>query len=71
MDADEIKNDEMVAPFLEQAKYAVPMPSIPEMGVVWTPYGAAFATMWNDDVAPEEALKTAAQTVRDSIAAQE
>lgn len=71
MEADEIKNDEMVAPFLEQAKYAVPMPSIPEMGVVWTPYGAAFATMWNDDVSPEEALKTAAQTVRDSIAAQE
>lgn len=70
MDADAIKNDAFVAPFLEQAQYAVPMPSIPQMGAVWTPYGAAFSSMWNDGVSPENALKTAAKTVRDAIAAQ-
>jgi arabinogalactan oligomer/maltooligosaccharide transport system substrate-binding protein len=70
MDADAIKNDPFVAPFLAQAQFAVPMPSIPEMGTVWTPYGAAFSSMWNDGVSPEEALKSAAKTVRDAIAAQ-
>ena len=70
MDADAIKNNEFVAPFLEQAQYAVPMPSIPQMGVVWEPYGAAFSTMWNDGISPEDALKNAAKTVREAIAAQ-
>lgn len=70
MDADAIKNDPFVVPFLEQAQYAVPMPSIPEMGTVWTPYGAAFSSMWNDGVSPDEALKNAAKTVRETIAAQ-
>lgn len=70
MDEDSIKNDPMVAPFLVQAGYAVPMPSIPEMGVVWDPYGAAFSSMWNDGVKPEAALKAAAKTVREAIAAQ-
>lgn len=70
MDAPEIKDNEFVAPFLEQAQFAVPMPSIPQMGLVWTPYGAAFASMWNDNVKPEEALKTAAETVREAIATQ-
>lgn len=70
MDAPEIKGNEFVAPFLEQAQFAVPMPSIPQMGLVWTPYGAAFASMWNDNVKPEEALKTSADTVREAIATQ-
>lgn len=70
MDAPEIKGNEFVAPFLEQAQFAVPMPSIPQMGLVWTPYGAAFASMWNDNVKAEEALKTAADTVKEAIATQ-
>ncbi|MGH4122875.1 MAG: extracellular solute-binding protein [Clostridium sp.] len=70
MENAKIKGNPMVAPFLEQIKYSVPMPSIPQMGLVWTPYGAAFSSMWNDGVAPEKALKTAAKTVRDAIAAQ-
>jgi len=70
MEVEAIKKDPMVAPFLEQAKYAIPMPSIPEMGVVWVPYGAAFSSMWNDGVTPDVALKNAAKTVRDAIAAQ-
>lgn len=70
MDAEELKGNEFVAPFLEQAQFAVPMPSIPQMGLVWTPYGAAFASMWNDGIKPEEALKTAADTVKEAIATQ-
>ena len=66
-EADEIKGDEFVAPFLEQANVAVPMPSISQTQYMWDPYGAAFGTMWNDDADPEEALKTAADTMRSAI----
>lgn len=71
MNEDIIKNDEVVAPFLAQAQYAVPMPSIPQMGVVWEPYGAALASMWNDGVDPQEALDNAVQTIKEAIASQE
>lgn len=67
MEADEIKNDEYVAPFLNQAQFAVPMPSIPQMQHVWEPYGNAFASMWNEGIEPQEALENAAQIVRDAI----
>lgn len=70
-DAEEIKNDEFVSPFLDQAEYAVPMPSISQVQYMWDPYGAAFGSMWNDGVAPEEALKKAADAIRDSITAEE
>ena len=70
-EANEIKNDEFVVPFLEQAEYAVPMPSIPQVQYMWDPYGAAFGSMWNDGIVPEEALKKAADAMRDSIVAEE
>lgn len=70
MDAEAIKGNALVMPFVEQAQFAVPMPSIPQMGVVWTPYGAAFGSMWNDGVTPEVALKSAADTVKETIATQ-
>lgn len=71
VDEPTIKNDEYVAPFLEQAQYAVPMPSIPQMRLVWEPYGAAFAAFWNGESTPEDALKNAAETVREAIKSQE
>ncbi|HHX62896.1 MAG TPA: maltose ABC transporter substrate-binding protein [Epulopiscium sp.] len=69
-DADSIKNNEFVAPFLEQAGSAVPMPSISQTQYMWDPYAAAFGSMWNDGVSPEEALKTAADTMRSAIASE-
>lgn len=70
-DVDEIKNNEFVAPFLKQAEAAVPMPSISQTQYMWDPYGAAFGSMWNDGVEPEQALKTAADTMRSAIAAEQ
>ena len=32
---------------LAQAKFATPMPSIPEMGTYWSAMGAAFASIWD------------------------
>lgn len=70
-DVDEIKNNEFVAPFLKQAEAAVPMPSISQTQYMWDPYGAALGSMWNDGVEPEQALKTAADTMRSAIAAEQ
>ncbi|ADH61642.1 extracellular solute-binding protein family 1 [Thermoanaerobacter mathranii subsp. mathranii str. A3] len=70
MNADIIKSDPYAAPFLEQAQFAVPMPSIPQMGVVWEPYARAFQVMWNDGVDPQKALDEAVQTIKDAIAIQ-
>ncbi len=67
-DVDEIKSNEFIAPFLEQASVAVPMPSISQTQYMWDPYAAAFASMWNDGVDPAEALKIAADTMRAAIA---
>jgi len=70
MNEDVIKNDEYVAPFLQQAEFAVPMPSISQMGYVWEPYGNAFATMWDESVAPKDSLGNAAEVVKAAIAAE-
>jgi arabinogalactan oligomer/maltooligosaccharide transport system substrate-binding protein len=71
MDEDVIANDEYVVPFLEQAQYAAPMPSIPEMATVWDPYAAALASAWNGDQTPEEAMTQAAETINEAIKSQE
>lgn len=71
MSEDIIANDEFVAPFLNQAQYATPMPSITEVGTMWEPYGAAFGSAWNGDQSPQEALDQAVETMKESIAAQE
>jgi arabinogalactan oligomer/maltooligosaccharide transport system substrate-binding protein len=65
-----ITNDPASKAFLEQAQYAVPMPSIPAMGSVWEPAGAALATIWNDNTDPKTALDNAAQQIKDAIATQ-
>lgn len=70
LENEKIKNDEYVAPFLEQAKYAVPMPNITEMQSVWGPMGTAFVAIWNGDQAPKEALDAATQQIKDAIASQ-
>ncbi|OGO79447.1 MAG: ABC transporter substrate-binding protein [Clostridiales bacterium GWB2_37_7] len=70
MNNESIKGDATVAPFLEQAQYAVPMPSIPEMGVVWDPYAAAFALMWNEGKDPQATLDTAVNTIKEAIESQ-
>lgn len=65
-----IRDNELVAPFLAQAQHAVPMPSIPQMGVVWGPYATALQLMWDGELTPQEALDGAVQAIEDAIAAQ-
>ncbi|CAH8772361.1 sugar ABC transporter substrate-binding protein [Paenibacillus dendritiformis] len=64
-----IKQDANALAFLEQTKYSVPMPSIPEMGNVWVPAGAALAAIWNDKQEPEMVLKKAVEQINTAIRA--
>lgn len=63
-----VKNDELVNGFVQQFKNSQPMPSIPEMGSVWDPIGAALSQMWNDGADPKATLDKAVKQIKDSIA---
>lgn len=70
MDKPEIKDDPIVSGFMAQAQNAVPMPSIPQMGLVWEPMGAALSTIWDGKEDPKTALDKAVKTIKDAIAIQ-
>lgn len=67
MDSEEVKNDEIVSAFMKQASFAVPMPSIPEMGVVWNPYSSALQSMWDLGTDPQEAMNTCTESIKTFI----
>lgn len=47
-------NDPLSNGILEQTKYAIPMPTIPQMNTYWSAMGAAYAGIWDgDDVATD------------------
>lgn len=56
---DIVISDPLSQGILAQAKYATPMPTIPEMGKYWSAMGAAFANIW-DGGAIEEKLNAVA-----------
>ncbi|EPY05724.1 family 1 extracellular solute-binding protein [Paenibacillus alvei TS-15] len=62
-----IKGNANALAFLEQTKHSAPMPSIPEMGNVWVPAGAALAAIWNDNQQPGEVLKKAVEQIKTAI----
>jgi arabinogalactan oligomer/maltooligosaccharide transport system substrate-binding protein len=63
--SDKIKNDPYVAGFALQVINSHPMPTIPEMGNVWSPINAAFPEIWDNDKDPKEAMDKAAQQILD------
>jgi len=54
------------AGFIEQAKTAVAMPNIPEMGAVWTPGGDAYVKVSGDLITGEEAAAEAANLINEA-----
>ncbi|MDK8183871.1 maltose ABC transporter substrate-binding protein [Paenibacillus sp. UMB4589-SE434] len=62
-----IAQDANIMAFLEQAEHSTPMPSIPEMGTVWVPAGAALAAIWNDNQEPSVVLDKAAAQIKTAI----
>lgn len=64
---DFVAADEHLKGVLEQAAYSLPMPYIPEMSNVWSPYQKAFTAVWDKLQTPEEALNTAREEFYSSI----
>lgn len=61
-----VQGNDIVKGFLEQFNQSTPMPSIPEMGNVWSPIGAAFSDVWNSGKDAKEALDNAVQQIKDA-----
>jgi arabinogalactan oligomer / maltooligosaccharide transport system substrate-binding protein len=64
-----VKGDEIVTAFLQQFKTSQAMPSIAEMGNVWTPIGGALGEIWNDGKDPKAALDNAVKQIKDGSGA--
>ncbi|WP_138495099.1 sugar ABC transporter substrate-binding protein [Paenibacillus pinistramenti] len=65
LESDQIKNDPYISAFAEQTQNSQPMPSIPEMGNVWSPVNAALPEIWDNGKDPKEAMDKAAQQIKD------
>nr|2ZYK_A Chain A, Solute-binding protein [Thermoactinomyces vulgaris]2ZYK_B Chain B, Solute-binding protein [Thermoactinomyces vulgaris]2ZYK_C Chain C, Solute-binding protein [Thermoactinomyces vulgaris]2ZYK_D Chain D, Solute-binding protein [Thermoactinomyces vulgaris]2ZYM_A Chain A, Solute-binding protein [Thermoactinomyces vulgaris]2ZYN_A Chain A, Solute-binding protein [Thermoactinomyces vulgaris]2ZYO_A Chain A, solute-binding protein [Thermoactinomyces vulgaris] len=62
-----IKNNPVVNGFAKQASKGVPMPSIPEMGVVWEPINNAHTFVAQGKQTPEQALNDAVKIMKEKI----
>ncbi|MFD1908458.1 hypothetical protein ACFSQ7_37370 [Paenibacillus rhizoplanae] len=61
----QITGDPFVSAFAEQAKNSQPMPSIPEMGNVWSPVNAALPAIWDNNTDPKTAMDKAVEQIKD------
>ncbi|KWX79093.1 ABC transporter substrate-binding protein [Paenibacillus riograndensis] len=61
----QITGDPYISAFAEQAKNSQPMPSIPEMGNVWSPVNAALPEIWDNNADPKAAMDKAVQQIKD------
>ena len=69
LDDSTITGDVNMHAFLQQAQYSEAMPSIPEMGAVWTQAGTAISTIWDDKNADiKQVLDNAVQKIKETNA---
>lgn len=54
--------------FMESAKNGLPMPNVPEMGIVWQSMGAALSLVLSGESTPEKALKEAKLQIESALA---
>lgn len=69
IESDLIKNDEYTMGFLEQIKYATPMPQVAELRFVWDPMGAALSDIASEKKSISEAIEHASEVIEDQIKA--
>lgn len=65
---EQVKNDPIVAAFIQQTANGVPLPNTPYMDALWGPAGEAQNAIWTGNQPVEEALTAAAETARQSVA---
>lgn len=62
-----VTSDPFTIAILEQFNNSYPMPSIPEMGSVWSPLAAGIGDVLNNGKDPKEALDSAVQQLNEAI----
>ena len=62
-----VTSDPFTIAILEQFKNSYPMPSIPEMGSVWSPMAAGVGEVLNNGKDPKQALDSAVQQLNEAI----
>lgn len=65
----DVSANPIASAFVAQAASSTPMPTIPEMGQVWTPAGDMITKVLSGDATPEEAAATAQDQINDAIEA--
>ncbi|UYM17958.1 sugar ABC transporter substrate-binding protein [Endozoicomonas euniceicola] len=63
--------DEASRAFISQGYYADAMPSIPEMGYVWSPMANAITASWVNGQEPKKALDNALKVIKEQISFQQ
>ncbi|HDZ3713207.1 TPA: maltose ABC transporter substrate-binding protein [Vibrio vulnificus] len=63
--------DEATYAIIAQGFYSDAMPSIPEMGYLWSPMASAITAMWINDQSPKKVLDHAKAIIEEQIAFQE
>ncbi len=63
--------DEATYAIITQSYYADAMPSIPEMGFIWSPMASAITALWVSNKTPKEALDRAYSIIQEQIQLQE
>ncbi|MCX7884524.1 MAG: maltose ABC transporter substrate-binding protein [Caloramator sp.] len=71
LEKDEIKNNNIISAFAEQAKYGTPMPNIPEMAAVWKPAGDNLTLLTAGKSKPDAVAKNIVEQVKQGIAQQQ
>ena len=68
-----VKNnaDEATKAIIAQGYHSDAMPSIPEMGYLWSPMASAITAMWVNDESPEKVLGRALGIIKEQIEMQE
>jgi arabinogalactan oligomer / maltooligosaccharide transport system substrate-binding protein len=68
---EKIKKDEVAMAYLKQAEQAVPMPSIPEMQLVWPAMETSFTSIWNNKTEPKKALDAGVKQIKEAMKIQQ
>ncbi|SFE53421.1 arabinogalactan oligomer / maltooligosaccharide transport system substrate-binding protein [Thermoanaerobacter thermohydrosulfuricus] len=71
IDNPEVKNNEILNAFAEQATHAIPMPNIPQMAAVWTPAGNALQLITSGKVPVDKAADDMVNQIKQGIATQQ
>lgn len=70
LDSADFKNNEYMSAFAEQAKFATPMPNIPEIQAMWGPAGANLQLLTSGQVTPEKCAEMTVEQIKQGISQQ-